>query len=341
MTDELERLGMALRQATPEPDADARDSALALAQKNFAALQGSPDGERQRGIETEQGGILQGVIHLMTRLTSLPVLATASSVAAVGLAVFIVLPEAYRPASLPQEGPVVTGGEEVALTDGSLALESEAAVDAADQSGAGNAAAVRQPAPTLPSSAAPTRAAAPEPSAMSQPRGLIAPPSPEPAMDDAVSAGERTRPAVVAGSDRERFASAPINPLKVTSEEPVSTFSIDVDTASYAYVRSALMGGFLPPGDAVRIEEMINYFPYDYATPEAGDQHPFATAITVFDTPWNPDTDIVHIAVQGEEPVVEDRPPLDLVFLIDTSGSMEDANKLPLLKQPFRLLLSS
>ena len=137
----------------------------------------------------------------------------------------------------------------------------------------------------------------------------------------------------------ERFAEAVPNDLKVTAEEPVSTFSIDVDTASYAFVRAALMGGVLPPSEAVRIEEMINYFPYDYAGPGEGDG-PFAASVDVLDTPWNPDTDLVRIAVQGDMPAIDDRPPLDLVFLIDTSGSMQDANKLPLLKQSFRLLLA-
>ncbi len=85
---------------------------------------------------------------------------------------------------------------------------------------------------------------------------------------------------------------------------------------------------------------MINYFPYDYPAPQAGEA-PFRPTVTVFDTPWNPDTDLVHIAIQGMMPAVEDRPPLNLVFLIDTSGSMEDPNKLPLLKQSFRLMLDN
>ena len=94
----------------------------------------------------------------------------------------------------------------------------------------------------------------------------------------------------------------------------------------------------MPPRDAVRVEEMINYFPYDYAAPE-GDV-PFQPTITVTDTPWNAGTQLVHIGIQGTLPAIEDRPPLNLVFLIDTSGSMQDGNKLPLLKQSFRLMLS-
>ncbi len=142
---------------------------------------------------------------------------------------------------------------------------------------------------------------------------------------------------VLPETDTEAYPDATPNPLKITAEEPVSTFSIDVDTASYSVVRSSLTNGRLPPDGAVRIEEMINYFPYDYPVPE-GDA-PFRPTVTIADTPWNPDTRLVHIAIQGEKPAVEDRPPLNLVFLIDTSGSMDAPNKLPLLKQSLALML--
>ncbi len=147
-------------------------------------------------------------------------------------------------------------------------------------------------------------------------------------------------PMMIPEPDTEAFANADDNPLKITSEAPVSTFSIDVDTASYAVVRQSLNAGYLPVADAVRIEEMINYFPYAYPAPEPGEA-PFRPTVTVFPTPWNADTELVHIAIQGEMPAIADRPPLNLVFLIDTSGSMADANKLPLLKQSFRLMLDN
>ena len=143
---------------------------------------------------------------------------------------------------------------------------------------------------------------------------------------------------VLPEGDTEAFANADASPLKVTAEEPVSTFSIDVDTASYAVVRSSLMAGAMPPREAVRVEEMVNYFPYAYPAPEGDD--PFRPTVTVMDTPWNAGTQLVHIGIQGTLPAVADRPALNLVFLIDTSGSMQDANKLPLLKQSFRLMLS-
>ncbi len=145
-------------------------------------------------------------------------------------------------------------------------------------------------------------------------------------------------PAIEANT--ELFPEADINPLKVASEEPVSTFSIDVDTASYGIVRSSLMNGQLPPRDAVRTEELINYFPYDYPLPAEGEA-PFSTSVTVMDTPWNADTKLLHIGIQGFDIAVEDRPPVNLVFLIDTSGSMNDANKLPLLINSFRLMLAN
>jgi len=141
-------------------------------------------------------------------------------------------------------------------------------------------------------------------------------------------------------ADTEAFANAVENPVKAVTEAPVSTFSIDVDTASYAIIRQSLNAGQLPPPDAVRVEEMVNYFPYDYPAPAAGDG-PFRPTITVMDTPWNSGTELVHIALQGRMPAIEDRPPLNLVFLIDTSGSMEDPTKLPLLKQSFRLMLDN
>lgn len=140
-----------------------------------------------------------------------------------------------------------------------------------------------------------------------------------------------------AESDTETFSNEKDNPLKITAEEPVSTFSIDVDTASYAVVRNSLMNGRLPDPEAVRVEEMINYFPYDYPAPDG--ELPFRPTVSLVQTPWNPDTQLIHIAIQGELPALEDRPPLNLVFLIDTSGSMQNANKLPLLKQSFALML--
>ena len=145
---------------------------------------------------------------------------------------------------------------------------------------------------------------------------------------------------VLPAPDTEAFATAEVNPLKITAEDPVSTFSIDVDTASYAVIRQSLNAGQLPPAEAVRIEEMVNYFPYAYAAPDASDA-PFQPTVSVMTTPWNPDTQLLSIGIQGEMPAIADRAPLNLVFLIDTSGSMDEPAKLPLLKQSFRLMLDN
>ena len=154
------------------------------------------------------------------------------------------------------------------------------------------------------------------------------------------SGGLSDEPApTIATPNTENFANEAPSSLKITQDTPVSTFSIDVDTASYAVARSSIRNGQLPPANAIRIEELINYFPYDYPAPGL-DEAPFRPTVSTMETPWNADTQLVHIAIQGQMPAVEDRPPLNLVFLIDTSGSMNQPNKLPLLKQSFRLMLS-
>lgn len=118
---------------------------------------------------------------------------------------------------------------------------------------------------------------------------------------------------------------------------PLSTFSIDVDAASYSNVRRFIENGQHPPKDAVRIEEMINYFEYDYAQPEDG--HPFRIHTEISTAPWNTQHKLVHIGLQGREIPTENLPPSNLVFLLDVSGSMNAPNKLPLLKSSFKLLV--
>ena len=139
---------------------------------------------------------------------------------------------------------------------------------------------------------------------------------------------------------RDRFEAFDANPVKVTAEEPVSTFSIDVDTASYAFMRASLNRGVLPQPDAVRVEEFINYFPYDYAPPESPET-PFAAHVSLMPTPWNAATRLMHIGIKGYDLVPAVRPRANLVFLIDTSGSMDSPDKLPLLIHSFRLLLDT
>jgi Ca-activated chloride channel family protein len=137
---------------------------------------------------------------------------------------------------------------------------------------------------------------------------------------------------------RDKFPDAKPNPVKLVSEEPVSTFSADVDTASYTVVRKFLNDGALPPADAVRIEEMVNYFDYSYALPSDRAQ-PFRPTVSVYQTPWNPDTQIVHIGIKGFDIKRNERPTANLVFLLDVSGSMDEPNKLPLVKKAMRMLV--
>ncbi len=127
------------------------------------------------------------------------------------------------------------------------------------------------------------------------------------------------------------------NRFKDVSENPLSTFSIDVDTASYSNVRRFLQMNRMPPKDAVRIEEMINYFRYDYPNPEG--EQPFSITTEISGCPWNPENRLVHIGLQGKSLDYKALKPSNLVFLIDSSGSMRSPNKLPLLKKAFRLLL--
>lgn len=127
------------------------------------------------------------------------------------------------------------------------------------------------------------------------------------------------------------------NPFLATGANPLSTFSIDVDRASYSNVRRFIRSGRLPPADAVRIEELINYFTYDYAEPEG--PHPFSVTTEVAPAPWNPLHRLVRISLQGRTIDTENLPASNLVFLIDVSGSMNAPDKLPLLKSALQMLV--
>ncbi|HOY96128.1 MAG TPA: von Willebrand factor type A domain-containing protein, partial [Catalimonadaceae bacterium] len=128
------------------------------------------------------------------------------------------------------------------------------------------------------------------------------------------------------------------NPFLKTSRNPLSTFSIDVDRASYTNIRRFLNSGSLPPPEAIRLEEMVNYFTYNFSTPEGNE--PFAVKMEYTQCPWNKKHDLVHIGIQGKKVRKEKMPPNNLVFLVDVSGSMDEPNKLPLVKSCLHMLVN-
>ncbi len=137
----------------------------------------------------------------------------------------------------------------------------------------------------------------------------------------------------------ESYSKINENGFKNAKIDPLSTFSIDVDRASYSNIRRFINQGELPPADAVRIEEMVNYFEYDY--PQPTDEHPFSINTEYSECPWQKDHKILHIGIQGKKISTENLPPSNLVFLLDVSGSMAEPNKLPLVKAAFKLLVNN
>ena len=141
----------------------------------------------------------------------------------------------------------------------------------------------------------------------------------------------------VLDQNTEKYQNTEINPVKSVSQEPVSTFSIDVDTGAYSNVRRYLSShGRLPPVDAVRLEEMINYFNYSY--PQKKSVHPFTVDTETVDSPWKENAKIIRIGIKANDIEYKQLPAANLIFLVDVSGSMNSENKLPLVKQTLRIL---
>ncbi len=330
MSDDLDDLKAMMAAATPQPDAARRAENIALSEKNFDDLQGSRDDTRLTS-ERPRGGVFSGVRHMFDQLTSRAGLTASTALIAVGIVAFTPLgQDLLRPGDLT-EALTETRFEQRAPTP-----EAPVMIEQTDAGQLSGQIAVEEAAPTesLADMAAPTTRTTPSiaPAAQLRSRKQVA--------QDGIAMGgltaEPPMPQVL--PDTETFANADASPVQVVADSPVSTFSIDVDTASYAVIRNSLTQGKIPPREAVRIEEMVNYFTYDYAAPADGNA--FQPTVSVTQTPWNAHTQLVQIGLQGAVPAVADRPPLNLVFLIDTSGSMDSANKLPLLKQSFRLMLA-
>ena len=143
--------------------------------------------------------------------------------------------------------------------------------------------------------------------------------------------GPANRAGIDVPTDTERYADIAVNPVIAVAKEPVSTFSVDVDTGAYSNARRFLDQGSLPPTDAVRIEEFINYFDYQYPTPDSLDQ-PFSVSTELAKAPWNAERWLLQVGLKGYEVPLEQLPASNLVFLLDVSGSMMEPNKLPLVK---------
>jgi len=171
------------------------------------------------------------------------------------------------------------------------------------------------------------------------------PPSAKSSVSELVVSGSRqaVQPSIRYPSQRpvqdtERYPSAQANPIHQTAQEPVSTFSTDVDTAAYTNVRRFLHDGVRPPTDAVRVEELVNYFDYGYARP-VDRATPFRAYVALAPSPWSRQRQILHIGLQGYGVGRAEQPPLNLVFLIDTSGSMSPEDRLPLARKSLNLLI--
>lgn len=188
------------------------------------------------------------------------------------------------------------------------------------------------------------------------PRHYFAPPPPPPPPVMAAPAPQPVAPSVAvqaarqkaapgyaatapygARDNRERYEGKEVAAVQSVATAPVSTFSVDVDTGAYSNVRRFLQKGQTPPAEAVRTEEMINYFRYDYPLPTSR-QAPFSVTTDVAQTPWNPDTRLVRIGLRGYDVTAQGRPAANLVFLVDVSGSMSSDDKLPLVKRALTML---
>ena len=371
MTDELERLESALRATSPRPPAPARERTITAAMEAFDRRhQGIPGGARPKGQVPNRGTSWKRRLAMPMSRPSLAIAGVAGFALLAGIVVHLtsVAPPLSRdlalaPASVDEPGT----GASVADS-----LEPEVSgAQATDETSAREAAARAADERIM------TRLAEDESELMLERRVLRhgkARPNAATAGGDRRKSGGRTRaesivvtqaapPAAFSGSEerasyagsaadgaaspahyreqgRDQFADFAPNPVKVVAEEPVSTFSIDVDTASYGFVRASLNAGVLPHKDAVRVEELVNYFPYDYPGPERRET-PFAASVSLLPAPWNPAARLMHIGIKGYALDTGAAPRANLVFLIDVSGSMDEPNKLPLVVNSLKLLLGT
>ena len=313
----------------------AREAAVAVALQAFNTAQSRAADDSQESSDALQENEVDDSIRRSRRTHARRLLAMAACVALIALAVPLALRQLDTHTNQLQSGPVhhrsntdrVVTELQPGAADGQRTLSQIAATPGPPSEIAtipSSSLSLRHDAPVQVVRPADTRQAGARHSRLAELDSMRGPEVPA-----------RPRP-----EGRERFDAVGLNPVKSVASEPVSTFSIDVDTASYAFVRRALNQGLLPPKDAVRVEELINYFPYRYPLP-VKQETPFQPTVTVLPSPWNLANKLVHIAVKGYDVVRTQRPRANLVLLIDTSGSMGPDDRLPLLKNAFRMLVDT
>ncbi len=343
--------------ATPAPDAEARARALTAAMSAFdgqeeisRVTQGSAAGLR---LTERAKGLWRDIMQ--RKLIASPTIAGLVALPIAGYAAFHLLGEA--PARLEADGKVAQAPAETSQTQPPpVELDKQKKADA--ESKVATAPLVEPVAPPKPEANATTPATQAAPAdAMQQETatadmqygGAMSAAKMSAAPRGGVLPGVETRlmvqpapmpvdPLQSQVENRDRIQSFKTNPVHAAAEDPVSTFSIDVDTASYSFVRRSLREGILPQADTVRVEEMVNYFPYDWKGPDSAST-PFNSTVGVMPTPWNPRTKLMHVAIKGFDVKPAEQPRANLVFLIDVSGSMDEPDKLPLAQSAFRLLV--
>ena len=344
--------------ATPAPDAEARARALTAAMSAFdgqeeisGATQGSSAGLR---LTERAKGLWRDIMQ--RRLIATPTIAGLVALPIAGYAAFHLLGEA--PARFEADGKVAQAPAETSQTQPPpVELDKQKKADA--ESKVATAPLVEPVAPPKPEANATTPATQAAPADAMQQEAATADMQYGGAAAPAAKMSAAPRGGVVPGvetrlmvqpapmpidplqsqvENRDRIQSFKTNPVHAAAEDPVSTFSIDVDTASYSFVRRSLREGILPQADTVRVEEMVNYFPYDWKGPDSAST-PFNSTVGVMPTPWNPRTKLMHVAIKGFDVKPAEQPRANLVFLIDVSGSMDEPDKLPLAQSAFRLLV--
>ncbi|RJT41980.1 VWA domain-containing protein [Mesorhizobium waimense] len=361
---ELERLRDI---AAPPPGEDAKARAFAAAmraydleEKTFAAAQGSLGGLRL----TERAQKLWREI-MQKKLIATPALAGLVALPIAGYATFHMLRE--QPSTFAGDEKITETLADKPATNGPATVKPVPAE--ADKLKKDSDSESRDAAEALSAPASPPKSEANEVGGLTRQHSLQRPePAPAPTANGVVAldggaaapadAARGRMPGTAAESklmvqpstapidrllpqqeNNDRVEDFKTNPVHAALEDPVSTFSIDVDTASYSFVRRSLKEGYLPQADTVRVEEMVNYFPYDWKGPDSAST-PFNSTVSVMPTPWNDHTKLMHVAIKGFDVKPVEQPKANLVFLIDVSGSMNEQDKLPLLQSAFRLLVN-